>query len=109
MERVAVSTTNPINLSQLAAELGTDKLFGPDNDTLVSTTSKTIQAEGVTQAQLEAGLAAHVADPDFGKPAEDQEFSRLRAKAQDVFNGTDTFSAAQIQKIVAGLVLRATR
>lgn len=39
----------------------------------------------------------------------DGDLRQLRAKALDVFNGNSTFTAAQVQKILAGIVLRLTR
>jgi hypothetical protein len=41
--------------------------------------------------------------------AADTQLDQIRAKAQAVFNGTDTFTAAQMQKLVAAMVLRMTR
>lgn len=37
------------------------------------------------------------------------QLASIRAKAKQVAAGTDTFTAAQVQKILAHLVLRATR
>lgn len=39
----------------------------------------------------------------------DTKLSAVRAKAEAVKAGTDTFTAAQMQKILAHLVLRSTR
>lgn len=89
-----------INGTQLKAEVGASDLY---------VTEDILHAEGCTQEELEDGLAAHTPDPDYGKPQEDRDLSALRAKAQDVFAGNSTFTAAQVQKILAGIVLRLTR
>lgn len=39
----------------------------------------------------------------------DAQMLTLRTKARAVYDGTDTFTNAQVQKILAGLVLRETR
>lgn len=98
--------TKPVNLAQLAAELGTDQVFG--DDYTPDEQPRTILAE-TTQPALEAAVAVHVADELYGQPQENRDMSVIRTKAQAVFNETDTFTAAQIQKLVAALVLRATR
>lgn len=59
--------------------------------------------------QIRAVIASHVPDQGYGVPTEDRDLRALRAKAQGVWNGTDTFTAAQVQKILAGIILRATR
>lgn len=94
--------TKPIRLEQLAQELGTDQVFGSGNPI------SEVEAE-VPQATLEAAIAAHVRDDLFGEPQEARDLTALRVKAQAVFAGTDTFTPAQIQRIVAGLILKTTR
>lgn len=42
-------------------------------------------------------------------PDEDTQLAAIRAKAKEVAAGTGTFTAAQVQKILANLVLRNTR
>lgn len=92
------NVTKPIRLEQLAAELGTDQVFSDGTS---------IEAE-VSQDVLEAAVGAHIADDFYGQP-EQRDLAALRLKAQAVQAGTDTFTAAQIQKVVATLVLKATR
>lgn len=94
-------TGKAVNLAQLAAEAG-----GP----LAASSTEIVSVDGTLTVQvLQAAYDAHVADPNYGLPAEDTAATGLRAKAQAVFNGTDTFTAAQLQRLVAALVLRATR
>lgn len=50
------------------------------------------------QAQLEQVVAAH-------KPDEIRQLDQLITKARQVFGGQGTFTQAQAQKILAGLVL----
>lgn len=94
--------TKPIRLEQLATELGTDQVFGSGDPI------EMVEAE-VPQATLEAAIASHVRDDLFGEPQEGRDLAALRVKAQAVFAGTDTFTPAQVQRIVAGLILKATR
>lgn len=71
MARVSVQTQKPINLAQLASELGTDQLFGPAPEVLPTTDPKDIAADGVTQAALQAAIDAHTFDADWrSDPAE---------------------------------------
>lgn len=60
-------------------------------------------------ANAQAVIDTYVYDPAWGKPTEDVEMSKVREKAKAVAAGTDTFTAAQMQKAVAHLILRATR
>lgn len=50
-----------------------------------------------------------VYDETVGTDPNARAISAVREKANAVITGTDTFTAAQVQKIVARLVLRATR
>lgn len=93
--------TKPIRLEQLAEELGTNQVFGSGSPI------DAVEAE-VPLATLEAAVAAHVPDDLFGEPQEHRDLTALRIKAQAVFAGADTFTAPQIQKAVAGLILKAT-
>lgn len=67
------------------------------------------------QAQVDAHRATAQAQQSV-LAAEEQaqteinnDLTALRAKAKAVRAGTDTFTTAQLQKIVAGIVLRLTR
>ena len=118
-----LTTTKPINISQLSFEMGRVPLrcVGPDADGAY----KLRFDEPITEAAAAAAVEAHSANPSWTDPnpppptkselrAQDavlaqEEAERVRAKAKAVFDGTDTFTNAQIQKIVAGLVLRAAR
>ena len=102
------TTTNlPLNLDQLAAELGE----GVRTRTTGGVT--TVIAEGKTKAELDAAIAAHVVDADFGQSEEDRAVRRLRnqyrAKARQVLLGNDSFNAAEREEIIARLVLIVTR
>lgn len=70
------------------------------------------QDEQAERTQIEAEAAQR----DQAEAATQEEATRvqgdlntLRAKAKTVFAGDGTFTAAQSQKILAGLVLRLTR
>lgn len=56
-----------------------------------------------------AALGEHLTRPDPPPPDEDTQLLAVRAKAQQVAAGEGTFTAAQVQKILAHLILRSTR
>lgn len=107
-----VVTSKTLNVSQLAAELGGVPLraVGPDDDgnTLVA-------VQGGTKAALDAAVDGHTAapawvDPGYVPPPDTATpIDAVRARAQEVLAGTGTFTAAQMQKILAALVLRTSR
>lgn len=66
MSRVQNTTTKQINLPQLASEMGTTSIGGPDPSQWFTNNSKTIWADDVSQATLDNAIAAHNADPTFG-------------------------------------------
>lgn len=70
-----VTTTRPLDLAQLAAELGTDALSMRDDDT-----GRTITChdDTVTQAQLEAAVEAHV--PAATPPSDAEVIANLKAR-----------------------------
>jgi hypothetical protein len=98
-ELSVVTVTKEIVPHQLAAELGTEEVWIDGKRVIAN----------VPLATLEAAVTAHVADQSFGEPPEERQLWALRAKAQAVWNRTDTFSPEQMQRAIAGLVLRATR
>ena len=61
------------------------------------------------RAAIQGAINSYAHNPNHAVPTEDIDLSALRTKAQAVFNQTDTFTAGQIQRLVAALVLRATR
>lgn len=95
----AVITDKDVNLAQLAAELGTNQVWIDGHRILAA----------VGRAQLEAAVAAHVADPLFGAPDEERLLGTLETKMRAVWTGTDTFTAAQVQRLLAGLGLLTLR
>lgn len=116
-----LTTTKALNISQLCVEIGRKALrvLGPDDD---GTYVVKFDEADLSEADMQVALDAHVADPNWTDPnppplsAEDQgakdtatQLEQIRTKAKAVFAGTDTFTTAQVQKILAGLVLRQTR
>lgn len=91
-----VRTAKQIRLDQLAAELGTDQVWS-DGDRILAK---------VPPAVLEAAIAAHVADNEFDVPAERKVPPGIRAKVAEVRAGQATFTAAELQVLVAALALR---
>lgn len=114
---MAILTTKPINPGQLCVEAGRIALRIVTRDGV-----SRISTEAISDSELQAFVDAHVADPSWTDPnppppsPEEIEDANtrsallaLRAKARDVYAGADTFTAAQVQRILAGLVLRETR
>lgn len=68
MARATITTTKSIMLPQLASELGGVPVGGPDTTVCLSTASKTIWADSVTQTTLNNAVSAHTADSTWGAP-----------------------------------------
>lgn len=92
-----------VNLAQLTAEVGSG-LVASDSEVVVADADSQVTAEALATA-----LAAHTPDPEYGQADEDRQLRALRTKAREVAAGNGTFTAAQVQKILAHLVLRASR
>lgn len=92
-----------VNLAQLADELGT-ALSASDTEIVVADPDTSVSAQ-----QLQAGLSAHTPDPDYAVRPEDKQARLARAKAPQVLAGTATFTATEVQKILAAVLLRGTR
>lgn len=101
--RTRVPLTKPVDLAQLAAEVGA-ALSASEDDLVVADADAPVTPEA-----LSAALDAHTPDPDFGRPDEDRQLRAIRTKAREVAAGNGTFTAAQVQKILAHLILRSTR
>jgi hypothetical protein len=98
-------TTKQISPKKLADELGVPvTIRGTSPDEIGS---KTVEAE-TTVGALGTAVTNHVYDDEYELSEKDRQIRRVRALAQDVLAGTDTFTNAQIQKLVAALVLRET-
>lgn len=76
-------TLKPINPSQFAAALGVTSLrfLGPAPE---SAAEKTVEVDGVTQADLDAALAAYTYDPDWTPDPEQTEKRRARTRAKEL-------------------------
>lgn len=66
MDRVQVTTQKAINSSQLKAELGGADVFTSEDGI--------VEAEGVTEAQLQAAVAAHEADSEWRPPGPERDW-----------------------------------
>lgn len=107
-----VTTRKRINISTFHAHAGITR--STIEGVADSTTTKTISTEDISQAALQAAVDSYVYSEPAPEPLSDAQkaetdMQAVRAKALAVFNGTDTFSPAQMQKLVAGIVLRLTR
>lgn len=99
----------PLNGAQLADELASGGVVLASEIAVDGDGRLVIDAPDSDRPVVQTILAAHVPDPEFGRPDEDRQLGVLRAKAREVAAGNGTFTAAQVQKILAHLVLRATR
>lgn len=72
--RRASRADHAINLRQLADELGTDLAMNDDDVVITDEDSE------VTQEQLEDAIAAHTADPDYGRDANELRMETLAAQ-----------------------------
>lgn len=109
---------NPAQLdAEIAAAHGWQKPAGvsvrqpgtPDADGTALSGVLRVERDDADAAKVNAAIAAHVADDAYGQPSEDVGLAGVRAKAAQVAAGDGTFTAAQVQKILAHLVLRTTR
>jgi hypothetical protein len=95
-----ISFTFPIRMvdvDQLNEELGDLGVASADDGRVTVTFDRSEVEE-----QIEAIVRAH-------RPQAFDEFDRLVTKARAVWSGEDTFTQAQAQKILAGLVLVVAR
>lgn len=92
-----------VRLDQLAAEVGAD-LSVSDTEVVVTDEDSTVTAAG-----LSAALDSHAPDSTWGTATEDKALDAARTKAADVLSGKATFTAAEMQQILAAAVLCATR
>lgn len=93
--RPRVALNKPVNLSQLAAEVGA-ALTASDTEVAVAD-----PASKVTQAALEKAVAAHTPDPTFGISAEDKAVKALANKAK-----AGALTPAETQQALALLLSR---
>lgn len=99
----SITTTKTINLQQLTTELGVGM-------SARSVTGLPLELEADLPLEvLQVAIDAHVADPFYGEAAEDRTLRLARVQAQAVLAGTATYTALESQRILARLVLRATR
>ncbi len=69
-KKAKVRTRRPVNLAQLAHELGGAALGGPRrSEMLTDGVEVLIWADDVSQAKLEEAIRRHVADPDWRDPS----------------------------------------
>lgn len=106
------TTPRPVDLRQLAEEMGTDELSMRDDGT-----ERTITCYGaITQAQLEAAVDAHVAIDEEGnrRTLEDQALAAMQNNRDDIATN-NTYLAiasptnAQVAAQVKALTAQSTR
>jgi hypothetical protein len=102
---MGVTTNKRINPGQLVEHLGTSEgirvLGDPGSDG-----PKEIEVDGMSPAALQAALDTYVYDEEHGLPDSQKQLRAVRQKAREVIAGTDTFTPAQMQQLVARLALR---
>jgi hypothetical protein len=100
-------TTDKINVSKLSADTGkgvSTRGVAPEEDG-----PKEIEIPDLRDSEVAAAVAAHVFDPDFGRPAGEQRLRQIRNKAHAVLNAGESFTNPQRDAILATLVLRELR
>lgn len=101
-----------LNLAQLATEIASAhgwplaELSTSGSEQAGRLTVHRVDADPV---KVQSVLDAHIPDPLFGAPEEDRGLAALHDKAVRVFNGQDSFTATEQQRILAGVVLYVTR
>lgn len=112
-----VTTTKQFHMEQLFELLGGDDADVSTNgfaldDPAEKEITVTVKGDGetpITQAELETLVTNYTYDPDYGKDPEEKDLDAIRTKAQAVYDGTDAFTDVEVQKILAAIVLQATR
>lgn len=99
-------TSKEIDAAQLAAACTSTSLIVRRND---ADGTFEIEAADVSSSSLQSAVDAQVPDPNYGQPVEDTQLQAVRDTARQVLAGQATFTATQLQKIAAAIVLRATR
>lgn len=109
MPTVTITTTRGINPRQLADEIAARmSIPAPYVDRFPDRIDVVGSVAASDEPAIRAALDAHVRDPDYGTPASRREVRAARAKAQAVAAGGDTYTAPQVQRIIAALVLAVT-
>lgn len=100
-----VSTSKRINPGQFIEHIGTSEgvrvVGDPGEDG-----QKEIEVDGMSPASIQAALDTYVYDEEHGLPDSQKQLRAIRQKARAVIAGSDTFTPAQVQQIVARLALR---
>lgn len=110
-----VTTTRPVNISQLCVEMERIPLRCVDDGS-----TRRVKTDAVSQGALEAAVSAHVADANWTDPnpppptpeAQLQTaMQAARARALEVAADpvNNQFTPVQVQRILAHYVLRVTR
>lgn len=97
-------TSSPISVTKLTAELGDRdgvvvREFPVDGETEV-------EIEDLTDEEIADAVNNHVFDADFGRPPNERFLRNLRDKCIAVARGDDTFTVAQMNRLIAILALR---
>lgn len=105
----AFEVSGTVNVDQLADEIKAAHGWPAAPGLIRDGNTLQVLRDDADAVKVRKALASHVPNPDFGRPVEDAALGALRAKALQVIAGDGTFTAAQTQKILASIVLRATR
>ena len=97
------NTTRPINPIQLKNEAGHDVRV------VESGGDRTVVIDGLSDTEVAALVASHTADSDYGRDARELAIKAAVTKAQNVLAGQDTYTNAQVQAVLARLVIAVAR
>ena len=98
------TTTKRINTGQLGEHLGADTLTVRGNQ--ATDEEKEIEVPGLSDAEVQAKLDTYTYDEEHGMSSGEKQLRAVRTKARAVLGGSDTFTPAQMQTLVARLALR---
>lgn len=100
------TTTKRINQGQLLGQVAGDTMRVRGN--LDSDEEKEVEVEGMSDQEVADALGAYVYDDNHGRPQSEVGLRAARQKSRAVLQGQDTFTAQEMQRAVARLILRTT-
>lgn len=100
---------DPMNPGHLGQQIQAALTLGVAPQVDIAPTSISVRHPNVTEAnrtQIQSLIDVYVYDPDWDATPEGKQVSAVKAKAALVLAGQTTFTAAELQKIAAALILR---
>jgi hypothetical protein len=98
------TTTKRVNQTQLQEHAGADTMTVRGNQ--ATDEEKEIEVPGLSDQEVQAKLDTYTYDEEHGMTQGEKQLRAVRQKARAVLAGSDTFTPAQVQTLVARLALR---